>query len=250
MRKSFCLPILVVLLLSTFAAAIDFMGPPTATLSGGQFKPDFTYHYSENDAILEDIDSPVDFGRIDAEDLYINRYYSTFTYGLNDRWEAYGKAGAGTVGDSDTGFAYGWGTRVTAIDGDDVDWGVGFLMSWLDDADDDGDRRVCIQGERHSGDFDWDLLEIQAVAGPTIHFDGWKLYGGVFYYALEGDWDATVTGPTLMAPVRMSGDLDEDADVGGYVGSVIDLATNSNMMIETAFINGGWAVGANIAWLF
>lgn len=238
-----------VLFLAPFALAIDFMGPPTATLRQGEFKPDFTYNYSENDVELKNVNTPVDYGRIEFDDLDLNRYYGTFDYGLNDRWEAYGKAGAGSVESGDADFAYGWGTRLTAIDGETIDWGVGFLMSWLEAEDQDG-HLVCIDAQRHEGRFDFDLYEMQLMAGPTISFDGWKLYGGVFYYRLEGDFDGKVTGPTLMSAAPIKGDLDEASDVGSYVGAVLDLADNMNAMIETAVIDGGWAIGANIGWLF
>ena len=65
--------------------AIDFMGPPTADLKEGQWKVGYTYHYSENDLLLEDV-------KIDA--VKITRNYATFNYGLVDqRMELYGFIG-------------------------------------------------------------------------------------------------------------------------------------------------------------
>jgi hypothetical protein len=227
------------------------MGPPTATLNSGQFKTDFTYHYSENDINLRDVDlAGAGIGYIVFDELNINRYYGTAAYGLTDRWEAYGKLGGGSIESSSPAFAYGWGTRVTLIDGDRVDWGLGFLMSWLDDVEDDDSHLVCIAGQPHEGRYSFDVREIQAMAGPTIWFDGWKLYGGVFYYDLDGDFDATVTGPLLVTPLRISGDIDEEDHIGGYIGAVIGSVTGLEAMIETAFLGGSWAVGGSLGWRF
>lgn len=236
-----------VLCLSIPCWAIDFMGPPTATLQPGQWRPDFTYHYSENDVELTDISSPVEIGRIDLHELKLNRYYSTVDYGVTERWEVYGKAGAGSIESGDTDFAYGWGTRLTAVDGDTIDWGVGFLMSWLE-PDDEDSHLVCIEGQVHRGRFDFDIYEMQVMAGPTISFDGWKLYGGVFYYELRGDFDGMVTGPLLTG--RISGDVDEESNVGGYTGVILGDLGGTSLMIETAFLDGGWGIGGNIWWGF
>ena len=50
--------VLMVVSLGVTAMAIDFMGPPTATLKKDQTKIAFTYHFSENDILVDNAGFP------------------------------------------------------------------------------------------------------------------------------------------------------------------------------------------------
>jgi hypothetical protein len=226
--------------------ALDFMGPPTATLKQGQWKTDFTYFYSEADIELTDITIfDFNFGDLDADDLEVSRYYANFTYGLDERVEVYAKIGGIDVEQSDSRFdssadlTYGWGTRITTNKSKAVDWGVGFLMSWLN-----ADDSYSVGGD--DLDVDFDAYELQVAAGPTFKFRGWKLYGGVFYYMLDGDVEFRSTS----IPLDVDLDAEEDSNVGGYIGTLMHLTKNMDAMVEVAGLSDGWGIGGNIAWKF
>lgn len=253
--------VLMVMTLGVTAMAIDFMGPPTATLKKGQWKTDFTYHLSENDLELTDaVIGGVDVGDFDLEDFEIQRYYATFGYGIDDRWEIYGKLGGVDVEQDDSEFssgsdiAFGWGTKITTNKSKEVDWGIAAQMSWFQ-SDDDPSWSETIDGDTYAlnSRLDIDAYELQVAAGPTFKFPGWKLYGGVFYYMLDGDLDAKGTFTQNGNPLAIgtaSADVEEDSNVGGYVGTLMHLTKNIDATVELAFISGGWGAGGSIGWKF
>ncbi|MCI0498877.1 MAG: hypothetical protein L0Y36_04235 [Planctomycetales bacterium] len=248
--------VLMVISLSVTAMAIDFMGPPTATLKKGQWRTDFTYHFSENDIELTNITiEGFNLGDLDVDEIEIQRYYATFGYGLDDRWEIYAKIGGADLEQDDISFssdadlAYGWGTRITMNQSKEVDWGVGFLMSWFGA---DEDYSGSSESDTYKTSFDIDAYELQVAAGPTFKMQGWDLYGGIFYYMLEGDIDAKETGTDGGVPYSLTGtaDMEEDSNVGGYVGTLMHLTKNIDAMVELAFVSDGWGVGGGIGWKF
>lgn len=258
MDKRMCWVVGMVLCLCGSVLAMDFMGPPTATLKRGQWKTDFTYFYSETDIELTDIRLfDFNFGDLDADDLEVNRYYANFTYGLDERVEVYAKIGGIDAEydddvlsfSGDTELTYGWGARVTTNKSKEVDWGVGFLMSWFD-GDDSYSGTSGIDSYR--GSLDVDGYELQVAAGPTFKFRGWKLYGGVFYYMLDGDIDGRESGTLLGIPYSgtANADMEEDSNVGGYIGTLMHLTKNIDAMVEVAGLSDGWGIGGNIAWKF
>ncbi|MCE5186000.1 MAG: hypothetical protein LLF76_07745 [Planctomycetaceae bacterium] len=238
------------------ALGIDFMGPPTATLKKGQFKTDFTYHFSENDIELEDGEIlGFSIRDVDVDDLETNRYYATFTYGLDERIEVYAKLGGITVEEDELDLSagadvtYGIGTRITTNKSKEVDWGVGVLANWFDV---DDDYSGSVGADNYNGEFDLDAYELQVTAGPTFKFPGWKLYGGVFFYMLGGDLDAEESGTILGNPYSLSAsaDLEADSNVGGYIGTVMHLTKNVDAMVEVAVLSDGYGIGGNIGWKF
>ncbi|MHC5082856.1 MAG: hypothetical protein ACYTET_02805 [Planctomycetota bacterium] len=242
---------IMALLISTTTLAIDFMGPPRASLDKQQFKLGFTYHYSEND--LE-----VASGSLDNVD--VSRYYAILGYGLADWAEVYAILGVADVEQDDIGFsssveaAYGWGFKATVHETEKLDWGVITQMSWFK-VDDSAsvNRRFGDYTFTGSGSVDMDAYELQIAFGPTMKFEKWQLYGGGFYYLLDGDLDAkgsfTLNGNPIAAG-KVSADLDEDSNVGAFAGALFHLPGNLDANAEVAATGDAWGIGGNLTWKF
>lgn len=121
------------------------------------------------------------------------------SHGITDQWEMYFQFGTADVKakrtDSDFGeiaegfegfkgfnfdndHAWGWGTRITLSEQDNVKWGFSVQMNWVDTsfistfADATETEILEINIKTH------DLL---IAVGPSVDMGGWILYGGPFY---------------------------------------------------------------------
>ncbi len=229
----------IVLGLAPAAIAIAPLGPPTASLNKGQFSISAEYAYSDSDWELSFDDNDTSL-----EGVVSNVFLAQLGYGLTDDWEIYAPLG---VADHETGykFAYGVGTKLTFEKVNDWSWGLLFEIGWRQ-----GDDTTCLDltglglGE---GNFDVDFTyhDITVALGPT-----WKvaekvrLYGGPFFYVLEGDMEIDSAG------------VDETLDVGvqtlfgGYIGAEIDLCENSSWYGEFQFTGDMMVLGTGISWKF
>jgi hypothetical protein len=228
---------LLVAIISVNAFGVGFIGTPTAELDQGQWNVGFNYTYISTDLSSTTIGG----SKADLNDNNVQRYYANIGYGLTNMWEAYVQLGIADVklnvksGGSETGynfdndFAWGWGTKYTFSEQGDVCWGATVQMNWLDTSGDNGGTNVDYS--------DYDLL---VGVGPTVDMGGWKLYGGPFYYMLDGDLDY----PTA------SGDLEEDSNIGGFIGAKCTMMEKYDVTTELSFTGDGWAIGAGIAMPF
>jgi hypothetical protein len=213
-------------------------------------------------------------GKLKAKDLKIQRYYVSVGYGIEDYWQVYAQLGIAdiksnwqaTSGSSDwtgsTNFdkdlAWGWGTKVTFAKQDKVDWGATLQMNWLDTQWNHNGSETFVDDVtevdvwKDTVDLEaWDLL---IAVGPTIDMGGWKLYGGPYYYYLNGDFKGKETGSwsdTSDASGtwldKGSGDVRADNNFGGYIGAQFDLAANCALGVE--FSSGGsgdWGLGTGL----
>jgi hypothetical protein len=225
--------ILTALALTGSALALAPMGPPTAGLKTGQFRVGVEYAYSNEDMKVED-------EKID--NVASNMIFGNLGYGIMDEWEAFGRVGvadtkaddmfgvSGLNFDGDFKFAWGFGTKVTFLKQENLNWGALFQMTWLKSDD-------TISGY----DFEVDFYEMQIAVGPTWKLnDTLSIYGGPFVHWIKGDVD--VEGE--------SGDLEEDSAYGGYVGVDAALADNTSLFGEFQLTGSGWAIGTGINWKF
>jgi len=238
---------LLVAIMSVSASGVGFIGTPTAELQQGQWNVGFNYTYISTDLAKTKMTGSEDPFNLEINDNNVQRYYGTIGYGLTDSWEAYAQLGIADVkanvrepGETEEGlnfdndFAWGWGTRYTFYEQDNCRWGASLQMNFLNTS---GDMETG--GEKLQIDYDdYDLL---IAVGPTIDMGGWNLYGGPFYYMLDGDIDAKGTDS------KMSGDLEEDSNFGGFVGAQFALMENYDLTTELSFTGDGWAIGAGIA---
>ncbi|MFH1370902.1 MAG: hypothetical protein ABII09_06415 [Planctomycetota bacterium] len=277
MNKKLLWIVSVVITFVGTSMAIDFMGPPTAGLKEGQWKIGYTYHHSENDLLVDyskyyvnGVKYKIDLEDVEIDDIKVTRNYVTFNYGLaDDRMEIYGFLGAadtesGTfsgIGEDvkfsgDQDFAFGVGTKVTTNIYDNVDWGILAQASWIRSSDTVQSFSGTYEGHTYSGKYDveFDAVEIQVAAGPTIKIrKDWKVYGGVVGYWLYGDLEEKISGTVDGTPagsLKLCGDLKQDSAFGGYIGTQIDLFKNAAIAAEYANTGDSEGFGVNVSWKF
>ena len=276
---------LIVAMMSTSAFGVGFLGTPTAELDKGQWNvgANFTYISTdlaktkwsevqqEFDAAGDLVDSDTDSGKLSISDNNVQRYYGTIGYGITDVWEAYVQLGIADVkvrvkgegGDEwhglnlDNDFAWGWGTRYTFYEQDNIRWGASLQMNWLDTSWDDKwteDEEIgeAVTEVACKENIDYSSYDLLIAVGPTVDMGGWSLYGGPFYYMVSGDFTRTETCTWDVGSSREKndGDLEEDSNFGGFVGAQIGLKENCNLTTEISFTSDGMAIGAGVAWAF
>lgn len=233
---------LLVAISSVSAYGVGILGTPTAEMDQGQWNVGFNYAYLSTDLDTTTVKGTDGSYKLEINDNNVQRYYGSIGYGITAMWEAYIQLGLADVktrfkepGEPEFGlnwdndFAWGWGTRYTFYEQDTVRWGVTVQMNWLDTSWDDTDVTVDYS--------DYDLL---VGVGPTVDMGTWKLYGGPFYYMLDGDLD--VKGIDF----KESGDLQEDSNFGGFIGAQCTAMDNYDVTAEFSFTGSGWAIGAGI----
>jgi hypothetical protein len=265
---------LVIGLLCSFSAqtyALSFMGPPTAERNQGQWSVGYNYSYSVQDLdkvrqnwimISDGATTSTGEGRLRFEDLTVQRHYIGINCGFTDWWELYARIGLSDVKgdihwfdderkigyDFDDDYAWGWGTKVTFKKSDTVAWGAALHLNWLDTST---AETVNIPGSGPRRDtVTIDTYEVIFAVGPTIDMGGWKLYGGPFYYDMDGDYERHVNFFELDSIEREDAKIKEDGSFGAFAGAVMDLADNSDLTAEIFFTSDGWGFGAGIAHKF
>ena len=223
------------------AFALAPLGPPMATLDRGKMSLGFDFADSEMNIkwtgfgvseTLEDVDTQV--------------YMANLGLGLDDNWEIFVRLGTadhemgGYQGSS--GFAYGFGTKVTLSDSDPLSWCALFQMTWSESSD-TLSMDIPPYGTIDA-DFDIDIIEIKIAIGPTYRKDNFSLYGGPFLHLIDGDIDISALGDTG------SFDLKQKSEFGGYVGAQFDLAESSSLFIEYQMTGDASAIAGGIVWRF
>lgn len=282
MRTKLLMVVAVVCLLSTSVSGL-VLGPPGADLEKGQWGFGANYLYSRQDLARTHLHERhwddgilVYEGRhgLLTDDFTTQRYYGRIAYGVTDCWTIYGQLGGADVkmdqgepGDSDwwgvnfdNDFAWGWGTGITLARGDKTDWGVTMQMNWLNtSASWRGSYSEPDYYESWKEEMDIETWDLVIAAGPTIKMAGWRLYGGPFYYYLNGDYrfketgyweefdDGWTSGDWMW---KVDADLRAEDHYGGYIGAQIDLCKNCNATIEFATTCGNlWSAGAGLMFL-
>ncbi|MBN2020592.1 MAG: hypothetical protein JW749_10260 [Sedimentisphaerales bacterium] len=267
--KMLCSIVLLTALVCASAAnAVGPLGPPMAGLKQGQSAVAIEYGYSRSDIEISDagINETID-------NIKSNAFIVQPGLGVTDDLETYallGFADAKFKGfDDNYDFTYGFGTKLTFMKQTNVSWGAIFEMDW---------RSIEDSGA------DIDYYEMTIVVGPTIHItDTFRIYGGPFYYILNGDIDVDDTGvsPTggedegpppyedefIYESVRGASvkgmsladlgdlgdgsfDLEEDSGFGGYIGAELDLNPNTSWYNEFQLAGNSWFFGTGINWKF
>ncbi|MHC4544321.1 MAG: hypothetical protein ACYSYL_07305 [Planctomycetota bacterium] len=210
---------------------LSFMGAPKASLEQGQFGVGINYTISEMD--LEFSASGVSSETEEAES---DMLLVDIGYGITEQIEGFARVGVAKyeIEDWDGGneFAYGFGTKVTISEQDAITWGGLFQILWGE-----GDDTV-------SGiDIDVDAYEIQIALGPTYDAENVSIYGGPFLHLVDGDGKASGIIPGW-GPASGTFDIEQESEIGGYVGTQIDITENSTVNVEFQFTGDAWAVGA------
>jgi len=233
---------LIVAMMSSSVFGVGFIGTPTAELEQGQWNIGANYTYMSMDLAKTKMTDGSDPVKLEISDNNIQRYYVGAGYGVTDAWEAYVQLGIADVKaqaktdepdatwkglNFDNNFAWGWGTRYTFHEQDNVRWGASLQMNWLDTSWDDKSTNQTEQ-------IDYSSYDLLFAVGPTVDMGGWNLYGGPFYYMIDGDLDSKGTG---IDSWKSSGDLEEDSAFGGFVGARLGVLVCSDTLVSfTEFV--------------
>ena len=249
------------------AFALSLLGPPTAELekttriteegkevSRREDRHGYIFSYSQMDIGVD--------GTI--EDFELTRHYYTWGIALDENFNfnlllgaAEGQADKDDINDRGNsggvearrdfnghyGFSAGFNFKGTFYRGETVDWGAMVQTTYFST----DDTVQTTDYDKVDVEID-DAYDIQVAVGPTVDMGGWKLYGGAYYYMLDGDVD--VEGSVLGTPVSESEDLDEDDNFGGFVGAQFDIMDNFDLIVEYAMGNDSYNIGLGVGVTF
>lgn len=260
MNKKGMVLCLMAALCSASVWAVAFVGTPTAELKQGEWSIGFSYMYSTQDPDKTNtkygwVGEPQSTDRLKFKDFNVNRYYGVLSYGVFDNWEVFLQLGVSdiklenTFGGSywglnyDNDFAWGFGTRITVAEQDNIRWGLSAQMNWFDAS------VVDDKGTGWKDVYSVDGYDAVIAFGPSVDMGGWDLYGGAFYYCMDGDWENKYTDEGDVW--KETGKLRADSNFGGFIGAQFGLAENSTMTIELSSTgSSGWALGTGFAFKF
>jgi len=269
--------LIIVFVSNSVVLALSPMGPPKALL--GQDRWDLGIEYTHTSMDLEatgditeiQIDPPnPDFVSVEKVKHHINDIKSNIVmvragYGINDDWDAFVRVGVvdakdeieQTYPDGDPsvtykgfdgsfGLAWGFGTRATFWQDEEVSWGGLFQVTWLEP----GDSSIDLVGDPvFSGDAEIKIWEVQIAVGPTLRLDdNFRVYGGPFLHFVNGDLD--ISGETdigFQDVIKGTTDIEEKSQFGGYVGAHLDVDQNTSCCIELQFTGDAWGIGLGAA---
>jgi hypothetical protein len=253
--------VLFLAVLSVDVFAIGNIGTPTAELNKGQWSVGWDYAYSDKDLDASKMkykDSTSGPGKtaFDFENVRTNFYYATLGYGLTDDWEVYGLLGIADICGEvrwpeyssrwegcnfDNDIAGGFGTRYTFYKDNKVRWGATTQMNWIDTSfnlSPTGYEIVSLNA-----------YELLVAIGPTVDMGGWKLYGGPFFYMINGhakDKETWSDGSWW----KGSSDVEAENNFGGYIGMQLDLTKKCDLKVEFFSIGDGWGLGTGVIFKF
>jgi len=265
---------------SSTVLALSPMGPPRSFLEPNQWAVGIDYGLETMDleatstiteTILHEGDPPAVASPRKAvqkiKDFKSNIVMGRVGYGISENWDAFVRLGIAD-GDSDIdqtypdgaatdkfkgydgsfGFAWGIGTRATFWENDNVTWGGLLQITWFDP--DDGD--IILSGDSNylSGSADIDMWEVQIALGPTWQVDDkLSVYGGPFLHFVNGDFDISYKTVDMGDEIHYkgSGDIEEESQLGGYVGAHWDVRENIDCYIEGQFTGDAWGIGIGAA---
>jgi hypothetical protein len=264
----FAFALMIVFVSNSLVLALPPMGPPKALL--GQDRWDIGIEYSshsmdlEADGSVTDTYPGLDFIRKvkhNINDLKSNIITGRAGYGINDNWDAFVRLGiVDAKGDIDQiypdsasdefkgydggfGLAWGFGTKATFWQDEELSWGGLCQITWLEP----DDSSIDLSGDPvFSGDAEIDFWEVQIAVGPTWRAaDNLRLYGGPFLHFVNGDLDLSGRTVDMGTEIltEVESDIEEESQFGGYVGAHFDLDQNTFCFIEGQLTNDAWGIG-------
>jgi len=203
--------IIVAVLFNGPVWALTYMGSPSSDVKQGELFLGFDYSNGQLDLEFRGDTSNGVLDNVDS-DLYLGRA----GIGLIDGLEVFGRLGLGEIEDLGNESVWGLGTRATFAKKDNVSWGALFQLTSLST-----EENGYIGGYELNGDFD--VYEYQLAIGPTFDNGGSSVYFGPFFHFIDGDADLVTHG---------SVDIEQESEVGLYIGVLWELADNTSLNIE------------------
>ena len=265
-RFSFLATILIIIALShSVACAFDPIGPPAARLKGGWSATTLEYLYSSMDLETDSFTlAPIAFSSDTIKSIKSNKVYVNFASALQDYGEVFLRLGAmdaspdtgdnrtnwaSFVGDSDYEFAVGAGAKFNfgqSQDGAHI-WSLVAQTSYASLDLDVKTGPILDSVATLAGEVD--IWEVQIALGYTRRFsDRFWVYCGPFLHFVSGDAD--IEGSIDGAATKASTDLEQESQVGGYVGAEWSRGGDFSLCVEWQFTSGGYALGGGLIWRF
>jgi hypothetical protein len=272
---SFAAALIIVAISNSAALALSPMGPPKALLGLDRWDIGIEYGHQAMDLeadckVIEIQPEYDDFTEIrnvknNIDNLKSNIIMARAGYGINDNWDAFVRLGlADAQGDMEQvypdcamdefkgfdgsfGFGWGFGTRATFWQDEELSWGGLFQITWLQP----DDSSITLAGDTEfSGKAEIDIREVQIAVGPTWRVDdNVRVYGGPFLHFIDGDLD--ISGRTVDMGdeilTETTGDIEEESQFGGYVGAHLDVDENTSCFIEFQLTGDAWGIGLGAA---
>ncbi|MHC4216753.1 MAG: hypothetical protein ACYSWP_25695 [Planctomycetota bacterium] len=246
-KKLFLLAVVLLLTAVTgsTALAIAPLGPPTAGLEQGQKRVAFEYGYREADLEASGLKvsawgtmsvSDVYTGSLTLPDVESNAFIANFGYGATTKFF-----------DGSYGPYFGFGTKLTFRKEEQLSWGAMFQMDWTNSDDDDLFELNFLDDE----DVEVEYYEIIVAVGPTYEMnEQLRIYGGPFFYMLDGEYDLEINRSFSDSGLKLSFDIEEESQFGGYVGAEVDVTEKAPLIVELQFTADSWGFGAGIGYKF
>jgi hypothetical protein len=241
--------LMCVVSMSTGTLAFSFMGPPTAELEQGQWKAGYTFSYLELD--VEGTETSFNGEIYTFKPAEITRHYFSLGYGVAENFELnlllghasidlgdfeYDDGGVSPGDFHGSDFSFGFNAKYAFVNDKTVDWGAMLEMAWFS-----GD------GTWEGNEEKFDAYDLKISVGPTINISDWAaLYGGGYFYMLDGDLQAFNPDGTRI----WLDDLREEDSFGGYVGAVFKIREHIELAVEGTFSSDTLGVSAKIGWRF
>jgi hypothetical protein len=249
MGKNIFVMVLVLCFFGSIASGLDPMGPPAASLEKGEWSVGVEYSYSD----MEIERQTASWSSADRNvDIEMHKTYGNIGYGISENVTGFVRLGLASMewdrisgrsdpckgDDGDWDFAWGGGIKATLCQSPDVSWG--FLIQFSE-SDLSGDMKA----NGSTADYEVKLDEIQFAIGPTWQAgEGIQIYGGPFVELVRGKLEDKFDSGTARKPIE------EEAWLGGYVGTAIELAENSHLTAEYMLTADGWAVAGGVCWMW
>ena len=250
-QRKLLLSMMVVGMLSSAALAIAPIGPPVAGLAEGQYAVGVSYTMSSLEVEMADTVVP-NFGQRPVQNVDATGYFGHIGYGISDTWCAHVSLGmsdleadadsipvGGRDFDGDSKFTYAISTKKTLHDnGTDTKWGVALQYMKGSSKDTVSSNSSFGNGSFTTGspatiDVEWHLMQL--AMGPAIQLnEDICLYGGPFLMFLEGNARA-------FSSVKL--ELEQEFELGGFIGTVINLGGNAGLNLEFLIMSESWGAG-------
>ena len=283
MKKEITLIFFISAIITSTVFGLTPIGPPRSVMQEGQSAFSIEYFNNEMDLQADGSATETTLPPAPSQTFYFSKEYkienlqtdmfmTRFDSGIWENWDVFlrlGVSGAegditektasGASGDKykdfdgSLGFAWGFGSRVTFYEEDDITWGGLFQVTWASP----GDSGIIDKNDTNfSGNAEIKYWEVQLAAGPTLELENVRLYGGPFLHFVNGDLDIsgttvdTSTIPPITRAVEASHDINEESQLGGFAGAQWYLGNNTSMYGELQFTGDAWGIGLGTTWKF
>jgi len=228
--------------------AFESMGPSTPTHEGKQASIAIEYSWSEVDIQVDGFG----IGSFIMKDAKMNKTHAKLSVSVTEDLELFFRSGIGDLkGESgersDEGLLLGGGFKLAIVRGSAFDWGVMAQTGW---GKFNFDPQVFeIEGIPVNLKEQVTFHEVQVATGPVIPLmENVVLYGGPFLHFITGT-DA-VQGSFGGSSIDEDIDLNEDKVFGGYIGTLIQLNKETNLIVEFQATGSGKGIAASLQYKF